>query len=46
MVVGKGGSMIKEISMASRKEMETATNKHVFIDLAVETDPHWMEYMG
>lgn len=43
MVIGKGGSMIKEISMASRKELERATNKKVFLDLTVETDPHWME---
>lgn len=45
MVIGKGGSMIKEISMAVRKELETATSKKVFIDLTVETDPHWMEFM-
>lgn len=45
MVVGKGGSMIKEISMAVRKELETATDKKIFIDLTVETDPHWMEYI-
>ncbi len=43
MVIGKGGSMIKEISMASRKELERATNKKVFLDLTVVTDPHWME---
>ncbi len=43
MIVGKGGAMIKEISMASRKELETATNKKVFLELIVETDPHWME---
>lgn len=43
MVIGHSGSMIKEISMASRKELETASNKKVFIDLTVETDPHWME---
>lgn len=43
MVIGKGGSMIKEISMAARKELETATNKKVFLELTAETDPHWME---
>lgn len=46
MIVGKGGYMIKEISMAARKELETATSKKVFIDLTVEVDPHWMEYLG
>ncbi len=45
MVIGKGGSMIKEISMAVRKELETATNKKVFIDLTAETDKHWMDYL-
>lgn len=45
MIVGRGGAMIKEISMAARKELETATNKKVFLELSVETDPHWMEYI-
>ncbi|MFZ5845607.1 MAG: GTPase Era [Patescibacteria group bacterium] len=45
MIVGRGGAIIKEISMAARKELETATNKRVFLDLTVETDPHWMEYL-
>ncbi len=45
MIVGRNGSMIKEISMASRKELQTATNKNVFLDLTVEVDPHWVEYL-
>jgi GTP-binding protein Era len=45
MIVGHGGSMIKEISMATRKELETATNRKVYVDLIVETDPHWMDYV-
>jgi GTP-binding protein Era len=45
MIIGKNGYMIKEISMASRKELETATNKKVFLDLTVEVDQHWMEYL-
>ncbi len=45
MIVGKGGAMIKEISMAARKELETAANKKVFLNLTVETNPHWMEYV-
>lgn len=45
MIVGKGGTMIKEISQASRKELETATNKKVFMDLTVETDKHWVDYL-
>ncbi len=45
MIIGKNGVMIKEISMASRKELETATNKKVYLELTVETNPHWMEYV-
>jgi GTPase len=45
MIVGHGGYMIKEISMASRKELETATNKKVYLELTVEVDAHWMDYV-
>jgi GTPase len=45
MIVGKGGVMVKEISMAARKELETATNKKVYLELTVETDPHWVDYL-
>jgi len=46
MIIGKGGFMIKEISQAARKELETATSKKVYLELTVETDPHWSEYIG
>jgi len=45
MIVGHEGRMIKEISMAVRKELETATGSHVYVDLTVEVDRHWMEQM-
>lgn len=45
MIVGKNGSMIKEISMAARKELETASNKKVFLELTVVTDPHWVDFI-
>ncbi len=45
MIIGKNGTMIREIGMAARKELETAINKKVFIDLTVETDPHWVDYL-
>lgn len=45
MIIGEKGRMIKEIGMATRKEMETATKKKVFVDVTVETDRHWMERM-
>jgi GTP-binding protein Era len=43
MIVGAGGSMIREISMAARKELEVASNRKVYLDLTVETDQHWMD---
>lgn len=43
MLIGKNGAMIKEIGMAVRKELETASGKHVFVDITVEVNPHWME---
>ena len=45
MIIGKNGAMIKEISMAARKELETATNRKVYLDLTVETDTHWMDVL-
>ena len=45
MIIGKEGRMIREISMAVRKELETARGKKVFVELTVETDPHWVENM-
>lgn len=45
MIIGENGRMVKEIGMAARKELETATKKKIFIELTVETDPHWMEYL-
>ncbi|MCJ7826091.1 GTPase Era [Patescibacteria group bacterium] len=46
MIIGENGRMIKEIGMATRKELETATKNKAFVDITVETDPHWMERMG
>lgn len=45
MIIGKNGDMIKEISMAARKELEIATNKRVYLELTVEVDPHWMDFV-
>jgi len=36
MIIGKNGRMIKEISQAARKELETATSKKVYLELTVE----------
>jgi GTP-binding protein Era len=43
MIIGAGGRSIKEIGIAARKELSTALNKKVFLELEVETDKHWEE---
>jgi GTPase len=45
MIIGAGGRMIKQIGMEARKELEVASNKKVFLELTVETDTHWMDYI-
>lgn len=47
MLIGKGGEKIKDLGRLARKEIELAINKNVYLDLTVETDPHWQEsYFG
>jgi GTP-binding protein Era len=41
MLIGASGKRIKEIGSLTRKELETAMNRKVFLDLRVETDPRW-----
>ncbi len=43
MIIGKGGTKIKEIGQMARRELEQALNKKVFLDLEVEVDKHWVE---
>ena len=43
MIIGEKGKMIKEIGMAVRKELETATGRKIFLELFVERNPHWTE---
>lgn len=41
MLIGHEGRKIKEMGSYARKEIALATNKKVFLDLTVETDPDW-----
>ena len=41
MLIGRGGKAIKEIGTMTRKELEAATNKKIFLDLQVQVDPNW-----
>ena len=43
MIIGKGGKKIKEIGQMARKELETALNSKIFLELDVEVDGHWVE---
>lgn len=43
MIIGKAGRKIKELGNMARKEIALATNKKIYLDLTVETDPHWPE---
>lgn len=43
MIIGASGRKIKEIGAYARKEIELATKRKIFLDLTVETDPHWQE---
>lgn len=43
MLIGKKGQKIKEIGSMARREIELATAKKIYLDLTVETNPHWQE---
>lgn len=45
MIIGAKGSVIKEIGATTRKELEVASGKKVYVDLTVEVDPHWMDFV-
>jgi GTP-binding protein Era len=40
-LVGRGGSMIKEIGTRARPEIERVLGQPVFLDLQVKVRPHW-----
>jgi GTP-binding protein Era len=43
MLIGEGGRKIKVIGSMTRKELELATGKKIYLDLMAETNPHWPE---
>jgi GTP-binding protein Era len=45
-VIGKGGSMIKQIGMAAREELERFFEMKVFLDLHVRVKSEWREDEG
>jgi GTPase len=40
-VVGKGGSMVRDIGRLARPEIEALLGRHVFLDLRVKVRPRW-----
>ena len=42
-VIGKGGSMIKQIGTAARVELEDYLEKHVYLDLHVKVKSEWRD---
>jgi GTP-binding protein Era len=42
-VIGRGGSMIKQIGTEARQELEAFFNARVFLDLRVKTKANWRE---
>lgn len=46
MLIGAGGSRIKEIGSMARKELELSTGRKIYLDLTVRTDKHWPTTLG
>ena len=40
-VVGKGGSMIRDIGRAAREELEAELDRHLYLELTVRVKPNW-----
>lgn len=43
MIVGAKGQKLKEIGMATRKELEAVTDSKVYLELTVKVDPKWQQ---
>ena len=40
-LVGKGGSMVREIGTRARPEIEALLGRQVYLELVVKVRPHW-----
>lgn len=43
MIIGKGGSMLKRIGSAARKEIEEVSQGKIFLQLEIQVDEKWQE---
>ncbi|HBP00092.1 MAG: GTPase Era [Candidatus Uhrbacteria bacterium GW2011_GWF2_41_16] len=41
-IIGAGGRGIKEIGQSTRRELESVMDVPIYLDLNVETEPHWI----
>lgn len=42
MIIGRGGQGIKEIGQSVRNELEAVSGRKYYLELDVQTDPHWL----
>ena len=42
-VVGKGGSMVKKIGQAARKDLELRLNNKIYLELRVKVQQKWSQ---
>lgn len=42
-IIGKKGSLIKEIGISARKDIEIFLNNHVYLELFVKVEPNWFD---
>ncbi len=45
-VIGKGGSVLKNIGTEARKEMQTLIGRKIYLDLKVTSKPNWQKSSG
>lgn len=45
MIIGRGGHGVKEIGQSARRELEAVMQCPIYLDLEVETDPHWISWV-
>lgn len=46
MIIGSGGRTVRRIGSMARRELEQVNGMKVYLDLEVETEPHWFERLG
>lgn len=40
-LIGKGGTMLKRVGTAARKDIETFFDKRVYLEIFVKVEPNW-----